>query len=56
LGRYATAKEAVAEYEKHNDVVRPLIDQKKKGRYYIEAGWLNEITIADLRKRADEEE
>ncbi len=55
LGSYDTAKEALAEYESHRKVIRPVIDPQRKWRYAIFDGRTKEITIAELRRAAKAE-
>ena len=48
VGSYDTAKKALEEHEKHNRLIRPVIDRKGQGRYTFRDG-MKEITIIDLR-------
>jgi len=48
MDSYDTATEALSRYDKHNQVIRAVIDPKRKGRYTIRDG-NKEITIRDLR-------
>jgi hypothetical protein len=52
LGSYDTAAEALERYERHEKLMQPATDSRKKGRYTVCDGREREITLADLRKAA----
>jgi hypothetical protein len=56
LGSYETATEAVKHYDQHDELIRPVTDPKRKGRYTIRDGRDEEITIGNLRTAAKKEQ
>jgi hypothetical protein len=55
VGSYDTAKELLEQHRHYEDVVRPTVDPKRKGRYRIRDG-NKEITLAELRRAVEREE
>jgi len=55
IGSFDTAKEAIESYDKHNEVIRPVIYPGINWRYDIRDG-KKEITIGDLRRVVEAEE
>jgi hypothetical protein len=55
LGSYDTATQAVERLDQHDQLIRPQVDPKRKGRYAIRDGRDKEITIQELRIAAMKE-
>jgi hypothetical protein len=58
LGSFETATEAVKHYDQHDELIRPVTDPKRKGRYTIRDGdgRDEEITVGNLRTAAKKEQ
>jgi hypothetical protein len=46
----------VKHYDQHDELIRPVTDPKRKGRYTIRDGRDEEITIGNLRTAAKKEQ